>query len=62
MKVHMALLNRTFYKLAHGAIFGLMSKLCNGSSAAIFRVLSVLTLVLRYAYNIHSAVNNLFVR
>lgn len=47
MKVHMALLNRTFYKLAHGAIFGLMSKLCNGSSAAIFRVLSVLTLVLR---------------
>lgn len=60
MKVHMALLNGTFYKRDHGAIFGVMSKLCNWSSTAIFRVLCVLTLVLRDAYNIHSTVNNLF--
>lgn len=47
MKGHMTLLNRTFYKLDHDAILGVMSELCNETSAAIFRVLYVLTLDLR---------------
>ena len=45
MKVHMALLNRMFDKLEYDAILRVMSKLtCIDSFAAIFGVLSVLTL------------------